>query len=143
MALGPVQKSRLQVGSWRLPAATILLIVAAGRAGQNERVVATWELKSVAGRAPETLNIKSWEIAFRRGGRWTYSGEMKGPYEGLKLSGDGTWKTEGAQIRYAAGDNQGQSEFMIEKNVLTLSPDPVVMPDGKTHAATTYQRVGD
>ena len=64
---------RLRIDSCQL-AAAVLLCVAAGRAGQNERLMATWELKSVAEHAPSALNIRSWRISFARDGKWNYTG---------------------------------------------------------------------
>jgi hypothetical protein len=116
------QHSRLRTGSCKLLAATVLLVVAAGRGEQNDILVATWELKSVAAHSPSALNIRSWRVAFERGGRWTYSGEMMGRFEGMKLSGHGSWNTKGSQLSYTAGDNHGQSEFSVKNEVLTLSP---------------------
>ena len=129
------------MGSCKLLAATVLLVAAAGRGQQNEILVATWELKSVAAHPPSALNIRSWKIAFGRDGRWTYSGEMMGRFDGMKLRGDGSWNTKGRRLSYTAGANHGETEFTIKNDFLTLSPDPVVMPDGKTRVTTTYQKV--
>jgi hypothetical protein len=109
---------------------TALLAVALRRGEQNESLVATWGLKTVASNPPSKLNVRSWRIAFAPDGRWTYSGDMMGRFEGMKLSGRGSWNTQGARLSYTASNNQVQSEFTVKNEVL-ISPDPVVMPDGK------------
>ncbi|HEX3742427.1 MAG TPA: hypothetical protein VHW09_00790 [Bryobacteraceae bacterium] len=140
MAL-PSQGLLLRSGLRRAFAAIVLLGIAAAHGEQNEMLVSAWELKTVADHPPSTLNIKFWNIQFGRDGNWSFSGEMMGRYEGMKLAGHGTWSTEQSQLSYTAGSNHGRSEFTIKNGVLTLSPDPVVRPDGKTPVTATYRRV--
>jgi hypothetical protein len=99
-----------------------------------------WDLETVAGKPANSINIQTWRITFSASQQWTYFGEMTERFGGMRLSGSGTWKIVSGELEYTAGENKGRSNVMIKNGVLTLSPDPVVMPDGKTPAVTTYKR---
>jgi hypothetical protein len=102
-------------------------------------LLGTWLLETVGGDPPGTINIKSWRIVFSTNQQWTYSGEMTGKFAGMHLNGSGTWKVSSGVLEYTAGENKGRLTPTIRQRILTLSPDPVVMPDGKTPVVTTYK----
>jgi hypothetical protein len=77
-------------------------------ASPSPSLVGAWHLKSVGGKDPTTISIKSWQIEFREQGNWVYSGAMTGEYEGTKLSGSGTWLLKGSELDYTAGSNKGR-----------------------------------
>jgi len=109
-------------------------------ASPSSNLLGAWKLKSVGGKDPATINIKSWKIEFREQGKWTYSGAMTGEYEGMKLGGSGTWLLEGSQLDYTAGANKGETTVHVGGSSLTLSPDPVVRLHGKELVETRYVR---
>lgn len=100
-----------------------------------------WQLKSVAGKDPTIINIKSWRIEFQGHEKWIYSGTMAGEFEGTQLNGSGTWLLDGNQLRYTAGDNTGTTTVRIEGSSLKLSPDPVLRVSGKEPIDTEYMRL--
>jgi hypothetical protein len=106
-------------------------------------LIGTWILKTVAGRPPATINIKSWQISFSADGTWKYSGDMMGPFDGTHLQGSGSWTLKDGILSYTAGSNQGNSKATVKARVLSLSPDPVVKPGGKTDVDTEYQKAGN
>jgi len=114
------------------------------RASIEEKDLAgAWVLETVGGSPPSTVNIKSWRINFSANQKWTYSGEMTGPFGGAQVSGSGTWTISAVVLEYTAGNNKGQSIVTIQNGTLTLSPDPVIMPDGKTPTVTKYRRANE
>ena len=59
----------------------------------------------------------------------------------LRVNGSGSWKIVSGELEYTAGSNKGRSKLTIAKDILTLTPDPVVtMPGGKASAVTTYKK---
>jgi hypothetical protein len=110
------------------------------QAAPPSTLLGAWELRSVGGKDPTTINIKSWQIEFREEGKWQYSGAMTGKYEGMKLSGSGTWLLQGSHLDYTAGANKRQTAAHFERSFLTLSPDPVIRLHGKEPVETQYVR---
>jgi hypothetical protein len=100
-----------------------------------------WILETVGGKLPGAVNIKSWRISFSINQQWNYSGEMTERFGGMQLSGSGSWRISSGVLEYTAGANKGRCIPTIRNRTLTLSPDPVVMPDGKTPTMTTYKKV--
>lgn len=100
----------------------------------------TWILETVAGKPPVSSNVKTWRINFAANHQWTYSGEMAGVFDGTRVNGSGTWEIVSGALDYTAGSNKGTSKLTIKNGTLTLTPDPVIMPGGKTPAETTYKR---
>jgi hypothetical protein len=103
-----------------------------------------WILETVGGKPPGAVNLKSWRITFSTNQfstnqQWNYSGEMTERFGGMQVSGSGSWKISSGVLEYTAGANTGRSIPKIRDRTLTLSPDPVVMPDGKTPVVTTYK----
>ena len=103
-------------------------------------VAGVWILETAAGQPPASVNIKTWRIDFSADGKWTYAGEMTGQFGGVRVNGSGSWKIVSDALEYTAGDNKGSSKPTIKNGILTLSPDPVVTPGGKTPVVTTYRR---
>jgi hypothetical protein len=97
-----------------------------------------WKLKSVGGKAPATISIKSWQVEFREQGQWQYSGEMSGQYAGMKLSGSGTWLEQGEHLEYTAGAGKGKTTVHFDADSLILSPDPVLVLNGREPVDTRY-----
>jgi hypothetical protein len=105
-------------------------------------LLGAWVLETVGGQPPGVFAIRSWRINFSPDQRWTYAGEMTGRFAGMQLRGSGEWRLNSTLLEYSAGANKGQSKVIIRDGSLTLTPDPVVMPEGKTRVVTTYQRAG-
>lgn len=103
-------------------------------------VAGRWRLQSVADGTPSAVNIKQYEAEFLSDGTWRYEATMAGPFVGTRMKCSGTWKLDGPVLEYSAGDNTGRTRVTISGRVLTFSPDPVVMPDGKTPVTTRYER---
>jgi hypothetical protein len=128
----------------RTALATTILIAGFGamsphtQAAPPTSLLGAWELTSVGGKDPATINIKSWQIEFREQGKWLYSGAMTGKYEGMNLSGSGTWLLQGSHLDYTAGANKGQTAAHVERGFLILSPDPVIRLHGKEPVETRY-----
>jgi hypothetical protein len=103
-------------------------------------LLGTWKLKAVGGKVPATIAIKLWQVEFQQG-NWIYSGSMTGKWEGMKLSGSGTWLLQGNRLEYTAGANTGQATVHIDNDSLVLSPDPGVRLKGKEAVETQYVRL--
>ena len=103
-------------------------------------LVGTWQLQSVADKSPDTISIQKYEAEFLGDGTWEYRATMAGRFAGTEMKGSGTWKLDGEFMQYSAGANTGRTRVAIVGNVLTLSPDPVVTPGGKTKSTTRYER---
>jgi hypothetical protein len=104
-------------------------------------LLGNWKLRTVGGKAPATINIKSWQVDFQIKGKWNYSGEMTGLFDGMKLSGSGTWLVQGDQLEYTAGDSKGKTTVHLDGDSLLLSPDPVIMVKGKQPVETGYVKL--
>jgi hypothetical protein len=137
------------ISKYGLPVLAYVLLAGCGSLGsqpqhppvKSEDMLGAWVLQSVGGNPPSTVNIKSWQITFSTNQQWVCAGEMSGTSGGVKVSGSGTWKITSGTLEYTAGDNKGRSLPAIQDGTLTLSPDPVIMPDGgKTQTVTTYKR---
>src|SRR5579859_929067 len=116
-------------------AGLILLVAGFGAlsysgASPSSKLMGAWKLKSVGGKDPSSINIKSWQIEFRAQGKFVYSGSMAGEFEGTQVSGSGTWTLAGNQLDYTAGDNKGKATVHLDSNSLTFSPDPVLRLHG-------------
>jgi len=129
--------------------ALMLLVVCASRGHiiaadsiDAKDLLGSWVLETAGGEPPSVLAIKSWRINFSADQRWTYAGEMTGRFAGMQLRGSGEWRINSTLPEYSAGANKGQSKVIIRDRLLTLSPDPVVMPEGKTRVVPTYKRAG-
>lgn len=106
-------------------------------------LVGVWKLAKVSGQDPATAaEVKSWQVEFQDQGKWTFSGELTGEYEGTKMSGDGTWTLNGDQMEYTAGSNKGSTTVHAVNGSLVFSPDPVIRPHGTTAVETTYVPAG-
>ncbi len=110
------------------------------QAAASPSLIGAWELISVGAENPNTINIKSWRIEFREQGKWLYSGAMTGRYEGMQLSGFGTWALQKDHLNYTAGANKGQAVAHFEHSFLILSPDPVIRLHGKELVETRYSK---
>jgi hypothetical protein len=125
----------------------ILIVASSGAISQHTQtspssnLQGAWKLGSVGGKDPATINIKSWQIEFREQGKWIYYGAMTGKYEGMQLSGSGTWLLERNQFDYTAGANKGKTAIQIDGDSLTFSPDPVIRLQGKEPIETRYVRL--
>lgn len=105
-------------------------------------VTGAWILDTVAGSAPDSINVKRWRINLAANGQWTYSVEMNEKYSGKRLDGSGSWKIVSGESEYTADGIKVKSRLMIRDGKLTLSPDPVVaMPGGHPAVMTTYKRL--
>ncbi len=127
-------------------AISILLVAglrtdASSRLLPSANLLGTWKLKAVGGKDPATIAIKSWQVEFREQGNWIYSGSMTGKWEGMKLSGSGTWPLQGNHLESTAGVNTGKATVHIDNDSLVLSPDPVVRLNGKEAVETQYVRL--
>ena len=121
-----------------------LLLVRIGITAQlSSALVGKWALRTVAGRPPSTINIKAWEISFSPNGKWKYSGEMTGSFAGMRVEGSGSWTVKNDILSYSAGATHGTCKIAIKARALSFSPDPVLMPDGKTPVNTEYERAGN
>jgi len=127
-----------------------LLLVGCRKPANNEgypsvnieprQLIGAWKLKTVGGKDLAAINLQFYRAEFLENGEWTYSGAMAGSLSGMKMRGSGTWNIQSGNFNYTAGQNKGQSKITIQDNILTLSPDPVVL-DPKNEAVTTYERV--
>lgn len=111
---------------------------------RSDSIVSTWSLVQVDGEPPSRINVKEWRLTIRGNGTWSYAGVMQGPWSGMKLSGDGTWKVVSPDhLEYKAGDNRGILAFALNGKSLTFRPDPVLTkPGGAGEAVTEYERIG-
>ncbi len=116
-------------------------VVSSSVKNYDKEIIGSWNLKTVSGNSPDKISIKSWKIDFSEDGKWNYSGEMTGQFEGMELKGSGTYKINGKEFEYTAGENSGKSAIEIKDKFLVLSPDPVIKPNsGKVDVKTVYER---
>jgi hypothetical protein len=129
---------------WSISLVPLLLMGCASHVGKAPDstgkldIHGSWLLKTVGGRSPDVVAIKTWRISFSGDQQWTYSGEMTGRFAGMQVSGSGRWTLQSDVLNYAAENNKGESKITVKDGVLTLSPDPVIAPGGKTRVVTTY-----
>jgi hypothetical protein len=97
-----------------------------------------WKLSSTSKGSPNELNIQEYIITFKTDGTWAYTSVLDGQFEGVKTKGSGTWLIKESVLIYTAGDNTGESNISIENSLLKLSPDPVLVFEGKEEIDTTY-----
>jgi len=107
---------------------------------EPKQLIGVWKLKTVGGKDLAAINLQSYRVEFLENGEWKYSAAMAGSLSGMKMQGSGTWNIQSGNFDYTAEQNKGQSKITIQGNILTLSPDPVVL-DPKNKAVTTYERV--
>lgn len=126
----------------RLSGAALLLLLACNGAERHGGLEGKWSLVALDGQSPAPFNVKTWELTIDRNGKWSFAGEMQGPWAGMVLSGDGTWKVVApGRIDYTAGEVHGTLSFELMADSLTLSPDPVlVKPGGRMSVVARYQR---
>jgi len=129
---------------------TSLLLVGCRKAANNEghpsvniepkQMIGVWKLKTVGGKDLAAINLQSYRVEFLENGEWTYSGAMAGPLSGMEMRGSGTWNIQSGNFSYTAEQSKGQSNITLQGNILTFSPDPVVL-DPKNKTVTTYERM--
>jgi hypothetical protein len=100
----------------------------------------TWELTTAGGQSLAALNIQSWQMSLENDGTWNYTGRLMGPLTGTLTGPGGTWKIEGHTIHFTVGARPVDSNVVLADGVLSLAPDPIVMPDGKTPVSSTWSR---
>ena len=134
--------------SFRAVSAALLLLGCNGFVGEaevkpaaNQSLVGDWSLATVNSAEPATINIQRWQVSFRSDGTWSYEGEMSGSFAGMKVRGQGTWRTTGKTLEYTAGDQHGKSSFSLVNGQLALNPDPVLAaPGGRTSVSSAYNK---
>lgn len=99
-----------------------------------------WELVDTSKGKPEKLDIKAYKLTFSMDGTWHYISSQGNEYGGFNVKGSGTWMIEDTQLIFTVGDNKGKSKISISNGQLSLSPDPVLLFDGKEAINTTYIR---
>ena len=101
----------------------------------------SWSLTSAAGAPPSKLNLATWQITFAADHTLRYSGTMSGPWQGMALSGDGTWQRQGDHLTYKAGGNSGETDLVVTATQLRFGSDPVITgPGGTPQLSTLYAR---
>lgn len=109
--------------------------------GDEVLLPGVWELVEVGGNPPASSNIESWVVTIEEDHTWRYEGAMSGPWEGMRLVGDGFWKLSSGGFEYTAGVNHGTSRVEVSGTTLVLSPDPVITPPGGSgFVDCSYQR---
>ena len=132
--------------SFRVISAALLFLSCNGFVGEVEikptkqSLVGEWSLATVNNVEPRTINIQGWRINFRNDGTWSYEGEMSGSFAGMKVRGEGRWRTTGDTLEYTAGDQRGSSSFSLASGQLTLTPDPVLAAPGGGPISTAYAK---
>jgi hypothetical protein len=147
--VGGWSQARSGKGSTAIALAVLLLVLGCNGPGRERvtdpavQLAGTWSLATVDGQPPATVNVKNWELTIDRNGKWSSAGEMQGPWAGMHLSGDGTWKvTAPGRIQYTAGEAHGTLSFQLTANNLILSPDPVLVKPGKpSSVVAVYERM--
>jgi hypothetical protein len=84
--------------------------------------------------------MKTWRVNFLPNKQWSFSGTMNENFGGMAVNGEGTWSLVSGELEYTAGSNHGRTKLAIAEGILTLSPDPIIRPDGKTPAVATYRQ---
>ena len=109
--------------------------------GNEVPLTGAWELVQIGSDPPSSSNIQSWVVTIDKDHKWHYEATMSGPWDGMRLLGDGTWKLSSGGFEYTAGVNRGTSRLDVSDTTLVLSPDPVItLPGGKGSVDCTYKR---
>jgi hypothetical protein len=107
----------------------------------QDALIGKWRLESIEGKPPTSEDIETWTVEFKPDGNWRYTGQMTQRFMRMPLSGSGSWKLSSGVLEFSStGNNSGRSNVTLGDS-LTLSPDPVIAPDGgKKHVVTVYKR---
>ncbi|HJZ97893.1 MAG TPA: lipocalin family protein [Candidatus Solibacter sp.] len=106
----------------------------------QDALIGKWRLESIEGKPPTSEDIETWTVEFKPDGNWSYTGQMTQRFARMPLGGAGTWKLNSGVLEYSSGNNKGRSTVTLGDG-LTLSPDPVIAPDGgKYRVVTVYKR---
>lgn len=106
----------------------------------RDQILGAWQLQTINGQSPISQNIESYQVQFLNDNTWSYSAKMGGVYQGMEMKGSGTWELNSDTLQYVAGANHGQCKVTLRNDLLTVSPDPVISPNGKEAAVTIYAR---
>jgi len=121
----------------------VVAVVAGGTLvfARRARIVGSWGLSEVNGSTPGSVHIETYRATFSRDGTWSYEAQMKDPFQGMEMKGNGRWQIKNHRLAWTAGANSGESIFSCDGPTLTLDPDPVIVLGGADPARTTYLRL--
>jgi len=107
----------------------------------RQLLVGSWLLTSAGDKPPLAIGIHKHVITFGAKGDWKFESATSGLT--LKLSGGGTWSVKRSnRIAYTAGDNRGETTFLVQSGELTFGIDPVLVQPGSTRGlGTVYRRI--
>ncbi|GAC1399611.1 MAG: hypothetical protein NVSMB56_14620 [Pyrinomonadaceae bacterium] len=102
------------------------------------QIVGVWRLKSVNGKHPSAVYIKSHQLQVSPEGTWAFITKLDGHFEGITIKGSGDWKLKHGQLSYRVLNEKRTSAIELHENMLTLSPDISIVSNGKTPIPATY-----
>ena len=107
----------------------------------GDQLVGAWHLETLGGTPAADSAIRQWTIIFRPDGSWSYAGWLKGPWQGMHVSGQGTWKLTRRTLEFTAGNSSGAAVIDVSRDALVLTPDPVLTSSkGGGAVSATYRR---
>jgi len=105
-----------------------------------DALIGKWRLESIEGQPPASQDIETWTVEFKPDGSWSYTGQMTQRFMRMPLGGSGSWKLNSGALEFIIGGNSARANVTLA-DTLTLTPDPVISPNGgKVKVTTVYKR---
>lgn len=123
------------------PPKPVTTVETAPKALSAAEIRGTWALIRADGLSLSAFNIKSQTVELLDDGTMRTAIEMQGPFDGVSMSGDGTWKlgTDGV-VSITMGETSDRCRVRLEGGHLLVDPDFLVRRGGKEPVTGEYQR---
>ena len=105
--------------------------------------VGTWLLIQAGGQLPETMGILSMRLVINPDGTLLWESQMRGPWDGMTLRGNGNWSAVGDRITYSHKEQSSTSVIRVEGARLVLEPDFILVRDGSVPIVGIYDKTSE
>lgn len=114
----------------------------AGVPVDSKLLIGSWQLQTVDGKPPQSINVEEYTMTFSAEGKWMYTMATAGNFGGMTMEGDGTWQYAAGVIECAGGNNLiHRSKVGLQDGILTLDPDPLFVKQEENVFKTRYIRL--
>jgi hypothetical protein len=104
------------------------------------QLVGVWQLVRIGDEPLSAMNLEAVTMTIAGDGTWTSASTMSGSMAGMSLKAVGTWRLDGAVVRFTAGSTAGSSNVSLDGTRLVLSPDFVLRKRGTEPVVAEYVR---
>jgi hypothetical protein len=104
------------------------------------QLVGVWQLVRIGEEPLSAMNLEAVTITIAGDGTWTSTSTIAGSMAGMSLKAVGTWRLDGAVVRFTAGSTAGSSNVSLDGTRLVLSPDFVLRKRGTEPVVAEYVR---